>query len=711
MKIIIYFKKYALFILLFFNHNAHAQQVYDYIAGYAYPTTTLPRQNIDVNIKYAHGNKFGTDGQDIFYIINNVGNSKFESFGDILNIIEPTFKDTFNSELVFLKYNINGKNFTAKTFGSNYMNSVYRVQMDEQKKSICAIISTCGDTVRLNPDNKNEIIVYPERLQRYWLVIFDLQGKLLSKCLLAESSYSLAMPLNNFHLGYLHIAKFDFNNNIILGFQPNSKVSNILPGQLHDSIKLSQLEIYFIGYNQQSSQIEWLRRLNKGLPNYISHSIPGKNFLMSVNMSKKPNSFMDSIILITDEYGKTVAYTTSANEGLKDGEVKTFVFDIDEGGNVGMFLNFNSKDNDKKAHVTRITSLLQNQDDVLVIITSADSVQMNGQSFIGTPDKYEKTGTGQLARRYCLLKIKLNSPNDRITQLLNFKDSIVPKELIKAKTGFYILFTYSNTSTSFNILPTDTIINFQDDKLHSYPLHYNRLHTVCRYDSVYQLKWMHKSSLINSISDFGDRVIIDYVPILNHDLNFEPGIISTISPAPQLVMAGMYNCKPIAYFDTIQKGNTIEFINLSEYNCNYTWDFGDGTISHLKSPTHNFERTNSAPGYTISLIVSNTCGSDTFVRYFENTTSISETREMLQLKIYPNPLLGNTLFISKQNNAKLKSIHLYNSFGQLIEKFKLENIFAECWKLQLSNDLAHGIYYVKATSEDESHFVSKLLIQ
>ena len=176
-------------------------------------------------------------------------------------------------------------------------------------------------------------------------------------------------------------------------------------------------------------------------------------------------------------------------------------------------------------------------------------------------------------------------------------------------------------------------------------------------------------------------------------------------------MAGIYNCKPLAYFDTIQNGNSIKFINLSEYNCTYKWIFGDGTISNSKSLSHVFKHTTSTVGYKISLVVTNTCGADTFVRYFKNTTGIDKYKVSAQLKIYPNPVNGNTLFIEKPLNVELVSIQLYNAFGQLIEDFRIEKAVSDNYRLELQKNLAHGIYYLKAVSNDNSSLIAKLIIQ
>lgn len=66
--------------------------------------------------------------------------------------------------------------------------------------------------------------------------------------------------------------------------------------------------------------------------------------------------------------------------------------------------------------------------------------------------------------------------------------------------------------------------------------------------------------------------------------------------------------QPVAAFFTIQDGLEIEFDNQSESGTNYFWSFGDGVTSNDSDPIHTYEDYGT---YTIVLITTNTCGSDT----------------------------------------------------------------------------------------------------
>ncbi len=688
-----------------------AQRIIDYLAGYVNQTTNLQRQNIDVNgnNSLSNGNyRFETDGKSIYYIINSVGNSKFESYVDVINITEPTYRDTFNSQLVFLKYELSTKKFTAKTFGSNYFNVVYKVQMDEDKRSICTVISTCGDSVYLNPANPNELIKFPNRLRRFWLLNFDLNGQLLSKCLLAEAEYSLKMPLLTYNLGVSVLGKFNYLGNIIITFIPDNSVVNLLPGQFNDSIKFENNKFYIACFNTKNLKIEWLRKIERGKLILFSYNLPNVNYMLAFNLNRRPNITLDSVILIKDAWGNITDYYDFQTEKIKDNHVMTKVFKINDSGKMEVVMSFDSRDHETVSPRTVITSIVQNRQDMLATIRSADTVTINDKSFIGVVNKNESTSKSNLPVRYLLLQVKLNTTKFDTYKLTNSVDSMAPIGIFKGANGFYVLFTYDNKSSSFNILPSDTIVNFRDDKTYlDYRL--GAYNTLCSYDSNYKLKWLHKSSPINTISDFGSTLIFDYAPNNAHDFDFKPESIFEINPMPVLIAAGIYNCKPIAYFDTTQKGNTVRFINLSEYNVSYKWDFGDGTTTTQKSPKHFFK--SNTNGYKISLIVTNSCGTDTFVRYFKNTVNIKKFSNSWILKIYPNPVKNNIFFIENPYIIELHSIKLFNTFGQQIENLTIEKVDSYNYKLNLKQTVAQGIYFLKATSKDNSSFIAKLIIQ
>ncbi len=66
--------------------------------------------------------------------------------------------------------------------------------------------------------------------------------------------------------------------------------------------------------------------------------------------------------------------------------------------------------------------------------------------------------------------------------------------------------------------------------------------------------------------------------------------------------------KPTAAFETSAAGLNVRFLNNSTPNASYSWDFGDNTTSSDVAPNHDY----ALPGiYTVSLTVSNACGSET----------------------------------------------------------------------------------------------------
>ena len=712
MNLIIILKKITVLATLIAGTiYCNAQQISDYLVNYQYNNSGIFRQNFretdDMSYEYyssANSSHFQTDGKSLYYILNSVGDAKYESYEDIKWLKEPTFKDTLNSQLVFVSYDIAKKVIVAKPFGSNYMNLVLGVKMDEQKKSICAIAATYGDSVRLNPDNLSEVIIYPNRMLRQWLLVFDLNGKLLSKCLLIERSFSI-FPYNYPYINLLkaNIGKFDFNKDIILSFFVNTG-SKILPVQYKDSI-VSDNKFYILGFNQQSQKVNWLRKIKFSSLFYFKNDIPSVKFMIGFNIFNNPKR-PDSLMILSDRYDKPIAQYSYKSENLAAGNVLSIFFQFDEQGIMTPVFRFVSKEH-FGSNDPRLTSIIQNNQDILAVISSTDTLTIYSKSFIGAINKIQTPSVSSLPVRYVLLKLSFN--NQLVVQLHQSKDSIAPLKVMKTKGGFYVLYPYDTKSTSYNLVPTDTVINHRErDDLYNFSPFFNYFNKVSFYDSAYKLKWLYNASHINTIFDFGFKTVIDYGPYPYHDLDFRHGTLFKFNTYPDCLMAGIYNCKPIAYFDTLQKGNSIKFLNISEYNSSYKWDFGDGTTTSQKSPTHVFKANTSLS--KISLIVTNTCGSDTFVRYFTTPSKISKYAYYKELKVYPNPVNGNVIEIENLNKIELSSLKLYNTFGQEVESFNIGKINSNVIKIQLLNTASSGIYYLKAVSVEGFNYVSKLII-
>jgi PKD repeat protein len=99
---------------------------------------------------------------------------------------------------------------------------------------------------------------------------------------------------------------------------------------------------------------------------------------------------------------------------------------------------------------------------------------------------------------------------------------------------------------------------------------------------------------------------------------------------------------PKASVSVINQSKTATTVTFSSDAANttiYTWDFGDGATANIPSPSHTYTINGT---YTVRLIVTNECGSDTAI----TSVTISGvgvgtvTAAPAELKLYPNPAHG-----------------------------------------------------------------------
>ena len=140
----------------------------------------------------------------------------------------------------------------------------------------------------------------------------------------------------------------------------------------------------------------------------------------------------------------------------------------------------------------------------------------------------------------------------------------------------------------------------------------------------------------------------------------------------------------------------------------YSWDFGDGSTSTDESPTHIY----GADGvYTVTLIVTNECGSDTTTGTCTVTTVGMEEDALNQsLSIYPNPTSGNftvTFTASSSMNVELTVLDLQ---GQVIYNNALGSVSGDVKEAINLNDIAAGMYFVELKVND-SKITRKLIVE
>lgn len=161
-----------------------------------------------------------------------------------------------------------------------------------------------------------------------------------------------------------------------------------------------------------------------------------------------------------------------------------------------------------------------------------------------------------------------------------------------------------------------------------------------------------------------------------------------VSPASDTVITSTL-ALPSASFSYQNSGTQVIFNDSSENGTTYSWDFGDGTTSNDSSGTHIF------PGsgiYTVSLIVSNDCGSDTMVVDISViATNLDQPLWMQAVEVYPNPSAGTFFVRIRQTENRKFTVRMFDLQGKVCIERETEAKPEILIELQPSN-LSEGIY-------------------
>ena len=152
------------------------------------------------------------------------------------------------------------------------------------------------------------------------------------------------------------------------------------------------------------------------------------------------------------------------------------------------------------------------------------------------------------------------------------------------------------------------------------------------------------------------------------------------------------NSLPLAYWSYDKDSNDsklIKFRDLSSINVlKWNWDFGDGSISDLQNPSHNFTYSGN---YNVCLNVSNNDEQNVYCRSLEIGSSDSSAYLInLKINVYPNPIYGN-LLIDFADNTTDNSY--YELFNQHENKVKSGTLSKRINSIEVE-DLTPGIYYL-----------------
>ena len=150
---------------------------------------------------------------------------------------------------------------------------------------------------------------------------------------------------------------------------------------------------------------------------------------------------------------------------------------------------------------------------------------------------------------------------------------------------------------------------------------------------------------------------------------------------------------------------TIAFTNSSTDATSYSWDFDDGSTGTDPNPTHTYAANGT---YTVALIATNSCGSDTtsddvtIVGVFIGTVDND-----MQFSVYPNPSEGVFTIALSDNSGKPNTVKIYDLSGKNVFEETLSGTVQK--QLDLSA-LPKGIYTLHLSSE-KSNGVKKLVIR
>ncbi len=149
--------------------------------------------------------------------------------------------------------------------------------------------------------------------------------------------------------------------------------------------------------------------------------------------------------------------------------------------------------------------------------------------------------------------------------------------------------------------------------------------------------------------------------------------------------------EPVASFNYVNGGSSIQFNNASEYSVSNVWDFGDGATSMEENPTHTF-----ADGtYSPCLMVQNDCGADTICQTIL-VTSMNDIKNIFRgIQLAPNPTSDFFNLSNSGDTQYLFDASLLNLVGQVVLPIGIVDLKRGTQKTIDVNHLPAGVYWLK----------------
>ena len=161
---------------------------------------------------------------------------------------------------------------------------------------------------------------------------------------------------------------------------------------------------------------------------------------------------------------------------------------------------------------------------------------------------------------------------------------------------------------------------------------------------------------------------------------------------------------PAAAFTYTISGPQVQFSHQPSVTNTYFWDFGDGNTSTSQNPTHTYLVNGQ---YTVTMIVTNQCGSDTTSQVISYFTGIDEAEKASAVGIaaHPNPSTGAVTVNYYIPERAEVSVEVYSLVGQRL--LSLDRGEQAKGKYETSIDLneaglSAGAYFLKVNAGGRS---------
>lgn len=164
---------------------------------------------------------------------------------------------------------------------------------------------------------------------------------------------------------------------------------------------------------------------------------------------------------------------------------------------------------------------------------------------------------------------------------------------------------------------------------------------------------------------------------------------------------------PVASFTSANFITTTTFTNTSVNATSYYWYFGDGSVSNQANPTHIYAQTGT---YTVKLIATNPCGTDTIIHTLILTGIDEVNPAMIGFNSYPNPANDMVNIIINSTKEEPSLIQLTDVTGRIIQSINHESVIGENqFQMNLSG-VSKGVYMM-TLKMGNANLSTKLLVQ